>query len=181
MPKIFFFSLRFRKYRKCRVQQKCIIFHKQNKLLLFLADIFVSLNWLVNMSIRLNTLIYLVAHILSCRSLSATTLSFAATDSSVKRLGIATSTRSRLTLLPLLRLTLTRSSHDTLPAGIGGRGGPVLRLADACHVLEWVLNLNGFIRTSWSIWQVCWIACAKACMICSVNQGYCKWKQKNKN
>lgn len=61
------------------------------------------------------------------RSLSATTLSFAAVDSSTKPLDLLTSLDSPLFLFTLSRLPLTSSSHDTFPAGLGGRGGPVLR------------------------------------------------------
>lgn len=63
------------------------------------------------------------------RSLSATTLSFAAIDSRTELFDSLTSADSHLFLFTLSRLPLTRSSHDTLPDGLGGRGGPVLRLA----------------------------------------------------
>lgn len=62
------------------------------------------------------------------RSLSATTLSFAAVDSSTEPLDLLTSSESPLFVFTLSRLPLTSSSHDTLPAGLRGRGGPVLRL-----------------------------------------------------
>lgn len=61
------------------------------------------------------------------RSLSATTLSFAATDSSTE-LRFLTSKDTPLSLFTRSRLPLTSRRYD--PAGLGGRGGPVLRLVE---------------------------------------------------
>lgn len=62
------------------------------------------------------------------RSLSANTLSFAATDSSTEPFRFLTSTDTPLFLFTLSRLPLTSRRYD--PAGLGGRGGPVLRLVE---------------------------------------------------